>query len=233
MSLADKIRDAKAQWERKPQDFYPTPANVTQALLDYMKFSGPMRVHEPCCGEGHMAYVLERAGCEVTASDIEYTGYGQGGVDYLTLPEGNPEFYDYDAVITNPPFSKAEDIIRRAMRDAPIVAMLLPSGYWHGVRRSMLFETRRPEIILSLTWRPAFLEEERGKNPLMNVDWVVWIDDSEYTGIQKRLTSFDLLHQPVRFPQIPKPTTEMLMSRHGNGTALGKSLEAALAVRLR
>ena len=32
---------------------------------------------------------------------------------------------------------------------------------------------------LNLTWRPAFLEKERGKSPLMDCMWVVWVRGHE------------------------------------------------------
>ena len=214
MSLADKIAASKARWERRPQDFYGTPPEVTQALLDYMAFSKKMKIREPCCGEGHMAEVLREAGHTVVSSDLEYRGYGRGGVDYCSLPETDSDYYDMEAVITNPPFSEATAIILRALRDAPIVCILLPSGFWHAAGRAELFKTRRPEIILNLTWRPVFAEE-RGASPLMNVQWTVWLDDTGFDGPRKRLTYFDLLHRPLDFPAPRKPTAEILIGRTG------------------
>jgi len=42
------------------QDFYPTPKEATQALLDREEFEG--NIWEPACGEGHMSKVLIRNG---------------------------------------------------------------------------------------------------------------------------------------------------------------------------
>ncbi len=179
MNRGDTIAASKEKWERKGADYYPTPPEVTQVLLDYLALPGKLRIREPCCGEGHMAEVLRLNGHEVTSSDIRHTGYGQGGVDYHSVPEGDPRNYDFGGVVTNPPFSGAERIIRRALRDAPLVGMLLPSDYWHAKSRRNLFVSRPPKAILALTWRPAFLAAERGNSPLANMAWTVWDDKHE------------------------------------------------------
>lgn len=190
MNLGETIAASKERWDRKPADFYPTPVEATEALLQYLFFLGSRRIREPCCGMGHISKVLEAHGHEVTSSDLMHTGYGEGGIDYLQTREINPRFYDFDAVITNPPFSLAEQFIRRALRDAPLVAMFLPNNYWHAESRRVLFESRPPMAVLALTWRPAFLEKERGKSPLSNFIWTVWNDI--YTG-------------PTLYKLLPKP----------------------------
>jgi predicted RNA methylase len=176
MNLGDKIALSKDRWERKPADHYPTPAEATEALLSYLFLLGSLRVREPCCGQGHISKVLEAHGHRVTSSDLHDMGYGETGIDYLKTREKSARFYDFDAVITNPPFSLAEQFIRRALRDAPLVAMFLPNNYWHAEGRRRLFESRPPMVVLALTWRPAFLEKERGKSPLSNFVWTVWND---------------------------------------------------------
>ena len=52
--------------------------------------------------------------------------------------------------------------------------MLLKAQYWNTKNRKALVRETKPYMELNLTWRPAFLEEERGKSPLMDCMWVVW-----------------------------------------------------------
>lgn len=191
MSLGHKIALSKQNWERKTADYYPTPPEATMVLLDYLKPYGPLRVREPCCGEGHMSVVMETYGHAVTSSDLRMTGYGKGGVDYIALPPDPGRHFLYDAVITNPPFKDAEAITRRALADAPVVAMFLPSGYWHAKSRMKLFKLYPPIAILALTWRPVFLPKERGLSPLANFAWTVW--DSRIIG-------------PTEYRVVPKPS---------------------------
>ena len=222
MNHAETVQAAKDNWERVPRDYYPTPPETTQALVDYLAPLGKLRVLEPCCGEGHIARVLGAAGHEVTASDIRHTGYGTGGVDYLKHPEAAADEYEYDAVITNPPFSHAEDVIRRALRDAPVVAMLLGNDYWHAASRARLFNTRKPRAVLALTWRPIFLVE-RGSSPLANMAWTVW--DDEHEGD----TRYVVVGKPARFPPPAQPDGAVLIGRTGLLGGLGASLAACAA----
>ena len=207
MNKAETIKKSKENWERKPADHYATPYPVTWALCDWMiandimphKNAFPTRkrnfsVLEPCCGKGHISRVLtEEYGLDVTSHDLHDYGYGESGVNYLIKPEKHPRLYEFSAVITNPPFSLAERFIRRAMRDAPIVAMLLPNDFWHAKTRAVFFRSRPPRAVLALTWRPAFLKLERGENPLSNFSWTVW--DDRYDQITGR-TEYDLLDKP-------------------------------------
>ena len=86
-------------YDRQQNDFYPTPAWVTQALLDCVTLRGP--VWEPCCGDGAMARVIEGASQPVIASDLMDRGYGAAGVDFLAataFPAG------CESMVTNPPY---------------------------------------------------------------------------------------------------------------------------------
>jgi hypothetical protein len=63
-------------YDRESHDFYPTPDWVTEALLRHVTLRDP--VWEPCCGDGAMARVLQRAGHKVVASDLVDRGFGRG-----------------------------------------------------------------------------------------------------------------------------------------------------------
>lgn len=221
MSLGHKIAKSKENWERKVADFYPTPIDATIALMGWWKLPRGLRVLEPCCGEGHISRILERRGLEVTSRDLLFTGYGQGGINYLTSPEASRTTYEFDAVITNPPFSLAEQFIRRALRDAPLVAMFLPNDYWHAKGRLRLFQSRPPKAVLALTWRPVFLPAERGKSPLANYSWTVWDDD--YDG----QTQYTLLPKPSfhNLPPLP-PTDGVRIARTGMLPGLMDALQS-------
>lgn len=171
-NVASAIVGSMQKWDRKPADFYPSPPEVTYSLIPHIEDILPAgaSIWEPACGDGAMSKVFEGVGYTVTSTDLrEDSGYGVGGVDFLD------QFDDrFDAIITNPPFKVAEKFIAHALRQAPVVAMLLKSQYWHAARRLALFEAHPPAKVLPLTWRPSFLEKERGSSPLMDVIWTVW-----------------------------------------------------------
>lgn len=176
--------------KRRELDFYPTPPEVTVALLDFleMPFS---KIWEPACGDGSMSRVLESyGGHEVISADIRETEYGAGGVDFLqTRMDGQ----GIHAIITNPPFAMSEQFIRHALsHDVQVVAMVLKSQYWHAAKRRVLFEEFPPAYVLAMTWRPDFMGGERGGAPTMECHWTVWIQgckDTRYRLLQKPRTS--------------------------------------------
>ena len=86
-------------YDRRENDFYPTPAWVTEALLDSVTLRGS--VWEPCCGDGAMARVFQDRELDVAASDLADRGYGRTGVDFLKA-KGFPE--GCQSMVTNPPY---------------------------------------------------------------------------------------------------------------------------------
>lgn len=176
---------------RKGLDVYPTPPEGTRALVWHVPPPKGL-LWEPACGAGHMSRVLMQEGYPVHSTDLRHTGYGQGGVDYLKtpIPPG------VVGIITNPPFKHAAEFITKATGECGFVAMLLKATYWHAGGRKRLFERRPPSLLLPLTWRPAFLQRERGNQPMMDVGWVVW--DDRIGPLQR----MELLDRPPREPPL-------------------------------
>lgn len=148
---------------RIDSDFYPTPSEVTIALLDFLKLK-PSIVWEPACGEYAISNVVSSYGHTVISTDIKY------GDDYFNTKKDN-----IDAIITNPPFKYAEKFIRKSLKDAPISAMLLKTQYWHARQRTTLFNESPPSYVLALNWRPNFFGDKATGSPTMDFIWTVWI----------------------------------------------------------
>jgi hypothetical protein len=180
-TMADAIVASYRKWERKPADLYPTPVNAVEAIMDLLKALDVHRVWEPACGDGRIARVLEWHGMDVTGTDLrENTGYGNGGINFLSndpIRKLGLDVGQFDAIITNPPFSHAREFIERSLDLAPVVVMLVKQNYYNTENRYDFFNEKRPNIFLPLTWRLAFLPE-RGKSPLMDCAWAVWVRDN-------------------------------------------------------
>lgn len=187
---------------RKPSDFYPTPPEVTMALLDYLQI--PLKqeyqdtiIWEPACGEGHMSKVLESRGYKVISTDLYDRGYGKSGVDF-PLTDCCREFAHW--IITNPPFSQSEEFIERCIKQGVSFALLFKSQYWHATGRKAIFDKYRPQAVLPLTWRPNFLFADKTRKngkPLMEVYWTVWGDvPAKYT-----------IYQPLQRPNARRAAT--------------------------
>lgn len=177
------LANGSAKNKRRALDYYPTPPDVTHALMRFLGLH-PCTIWEPACGDGAMSDVLAQYGHTVVSTDLRHTGYGEGGLDFLSVSR------ECDAIITNPPFDKSEDFIRHALRQARMVAMLLKSQYWHARKRAALFDEYPPSYVLPLTWRPDFLCGERGGAPTMEVLWTVWVSgdtDTKYRLLRRGL----------------------------------------------
>lgn len=160
----------KSGYERIAGDVYETPSWVTRALLPHI----PLRVEsiwEPAAGSGKMVRVLKNDGFEVTASDITR------GQDFLKV-DGYPGEALIDAIITNPPYTHAEEFINRALfftvSHSGIVAMLLRTDYDHAKTRQYLFGDANcfaKKIVL--TKRIRWIEGSTG-SPSFNHAWYIW-----------------------------------------------------------
>lgn len=176
-----QLTGGNSNGDRRELDFYPTPKEVTVALMDFLELD-PCTIWECAAGNGAMANVIKTYGHNVIETDITT------GQDFLTTND-----IKADAIITNPPFNLSHLFIEKAVKDARVVCMLLKSQYWHASKRYELFNKHIPAFVLPLTWRPDFLEHERKPGdkkgaPTMEVAWTVWKRGSvktEYVLLKK------------------------------------------------
>ena len=151
--------------KRSETDFYPTPRDVTEALLKYLDLPKTTVIWEPACGEMDMVSVMKEQGYRVIATDLSQ------GKDFLNEP-----LHECDWIITNPPFSVSDKFIERCAEHGKPFALLLKSQYWHAKKRYDLYQRITPSTVCPLTWRPDFLFKKPGKRgaPLMDVMWCIW-----------------------------------------------------------
>ena len=167
MSLGAMMAGGNPANGRQTNDLYPTPPDVTEALLRLNLFPKSSLVWEPCCGNGAMASVIRANGYNVVATDLYDYGTNQYGLDARVSPSLG------ESIITNPPFDIAEDLIEHLWHDLPTkrMALVLKSTYWHAKNRYKLWQRCTPRAIYPLTWRPDFLGLGR---PTMEVMWCYW-----------------------------------------------------------
>lgn len=151
--------------ERHDRDFYPTPPEVTQALLNFLNIPKQSVIWECANGAGDMSDVIEKNGYSCIKTDIV------DGFDFLTT-----ERTGADWIITNPPFNLSEQFIHRAIMLDKSFAFLLKSQYWHSKKRYSLFMQHRPDYVLPLTWRPDFTGQGCS---LLDCIWCVWIANKQ------------------------------------------------------
>ena len=92
----------RSDFERQPRDFYPTPMEAVEPLLEHLPEDFPFT--EPCAGNGTLINHLETKGICMWASDIEPQAEGIYKYDYSNV--GFIELTESEYVITNPPWDR-------------------------------------------------------------------------------------------------------------------------------
>ena len=155
-------------------DFFPTPKWATFALIDNEQFEG--EIWECACGNGAMSHVLEETGCSVSSSDLYDRGYGDAGVDFLTVTRRA------DNIITNPPYNSAEGFVANGVKLARRkFALLLRLAFLEGGKRARtIFAACPPSRVWVFSERITFYPigvEVKGSGTTAYA-WFVWDKDA-------------------------------------------------------
>lgn len=152
---------------RQCDDFYPTPAYVTRALLENHKFEGD--IWECACGDGRMSEVLKEAGYTVASTDLFDRGYYDRiprPIDFLL------ENTHVDNIVTNPPFNLSYEFILQGLRLADkCLALFLPIRYLTGKSRAEIYKQNPPTKIIVIPNKVDFLGNG---SPVMEFAWFIW-----------------------------------------------------------
>ena len=175
----------ESKYERINNDAYWTPEWCTQVLLDNIKFN--QCIWEPACGKGNISKILEENNYLVWSSDLNDYNFGDKNLNFFTVTDNKNWKYFRD-IITNPPYNKAEEFVKHAIKltqeDAGKVAMLLRNEWDSASSRTYLFTNKLFYAKLVLTKRPNWTEDRKA-SPRHNFSWFIW--DWKYEGEPKIL----------------------------------------------
>jgi hypothetical protein len=144
----------------------------------------PKVIWEPCAGTGTVVHVLQAAGYELIASDIHAydTSVNMMLIDYLnfTIP-------GVEGIVTNTPYTRAEQFARKAIAEVPYVALLLRTNFLESVKRRPFFAAHPPTRVLIASRRLPMMHRYgwTGKRAGSNTShaWFIW-DRRPYSGPQ-------------------------------------------------
>lgn len=177
--------------EREKDDFYPTPAEPTRALLhaEIDRLRSFRRIWEPAAGDGAMVREMEMLGLPVISSDLVDRGCGAI----------IRNFYDSDvplapAIVTNPPFrecgwgnGKARWLYHALDTLGVEYMALLMNWSFPGAGGLGTFWSRFPPArVYLMRWKIDFTGQ--GAPPMLN-GWFVW--DGETKEGETRLLMLD------------------------------------------
>lgn len=161
---------------RPESDFYETPTIATESLLLHEKFSH--HIWEPACGRGGIAKILTGRGHDVHSTDKYDHGYGQTGIDFLSMEE----CHSCD-ILTNPPFSLSGEFLEQALSlmvsgHVNKFAFLLRLNFLEGQKRAKIFKEFPPARVLVFSKRLPMMHRPgyNGKKSTSTVAyaWFVW-----------------------------------------------------------
>lgn len=170
---------------RRKDDAYFTPkwcALIGVAILQKLLggstwFTGP-RVLEPAAGDG----ALYRA-CKHTGFNWDWTlrDLNQHNCDLQEMIEvkdflKGPPDYTHDAIITNPPFSLAQEFIERSLLTVDTTVMLLRLSFLGAQKRHHFLRRHTPDVHI-LSKRPSFTED--GGTDSAEYAWFAWHPKAE------------------------------------------------------
>jgi len=164
--------------EREGGDYYATHPIAVEWLLKFETFD--KNVWECACGGGHISKVLEKAGYNVRSSDLFDRGYGEAGIDFLSIDN---QYWNGD-IITNPPYRYAQEFVEKALQIIPEgkkVAMLLRLQFLEGKQRKNLFLTCPPKVVYISSSRllcaknAEFDKMIKGGGSAIAFAWFVWV----------------------------------------------------------
>jgi hypothetical protein len=189
--------------ERQENDNYPTPLWCVRRLLEACPLPDGEWA-EPCVGDGAIARAVKSMrGDAVTIGGIDIRDTRESAMragcswvvvmDYLERP-APAAMEGCGVIITNPPFSLALPVIRKALTEAPWVAMLLRVNFLGSDERSSWLRSEMPDIY-TLPDRPSFVASHKCKSK--SCDWkkVTAVADTpirvcpQCTGAVQRSTS--------------------------------------------
>jgi hypothetical protein len=188
--IALSTGSARAPLRDRRNDLYETPECATLALMRAEKL--PKRIWEPACGRGAIVSVLRAHSHEVIASDL--VGYGDPTCFYrrdFLLEQKLPK--DCECILTNPPFSLAEEFVEHALKlRCPLIIMLLRLAFLESERRSPILDTGTLARIHVFRRRLPMMHRDNWQGPktsnAMAFAWFVWERDHNGPPILHRIS---------------------------------------------
>jgi hypothetical protein len=174
--LSAKNRGTKT----RPFDFYPTPLDVVEKLLQNHKLREGT-ILEPCAGDGAIIRVIRKYGYKnkIIANEIrkeEESNLIHSGADEISYDDFLLK-YEVDnevrTVITNPPFTYAREFLEQCFKLYPNaeVIMLLRLAFLESKKRYDFWQQHPVSKLYVLSERPSFTGDGTDATAYA---WFVW-----------------------------------------------------------
>lgn len=150
--------------KRLDHDFYSTPLEAFDPIIPYLPRTA--KFWEPACGDRRLIVRLKEFGRDADGSDLS------DGADFLQ-DDRLREF-----IITNPPFSLAQEFVTHSLEVADETMLLLRLNFLGSQKRKDWWKAHEPDAIFVLSSRPDFTG---GGGDSCEYGWFAW--SHRYKGI--------------------------------------------------
>lgn len=166
---------------RKPFDFYSTPLDVVENLLNNIDLSTyGNKVLEPSAGNGNISKIIKEKypKKELTSMEIreeEYNNLTQVS-DKVIIGNflENEIKYKYDIVIGNPPYSLAKEFVEKcidSLNDEGVLIFLLRTAFLESKSRYEFWQRNPLSGLYTLSKRPSFTGHGTDAT---SYSWFIW-----------------------------------------------------------
>jgi len=173
---------------------YGTAPWCVHRFLEAVKLPGGTWF-EPCVGHGLIVRAVNEVRQDVDWSYVEQDmaylpaikqiGGDEGCIaDFLSIPITH--FYNVKCVITNPPYSLAEQFVEKCQLFADNVVMLLRVNWLGSAERTKFFYKNMPDIYV-LPNRPSFKKSTNANSDPTEYAWFHWSQRRSNSGKIRRL----------------------------------------------
>ena len=178
-AVKDRLVGGEAIDDKKKYQFFATPTELAEMMVDMANVTKVDHVLEPSAGQGAIADVIckNTSHADITLVELmpqnvkalERKGYEVIEADFLTLKDED-DFGIFDVIIANPPFTKNQDIdhIRHMFsllnEGGTIVSLASKSWTFGQQKKQVAFREWLDEIGAEITEVPAGAFKESGTN---------------------------------------------------------------------
>lgn len=188
MNFSEQIKQSNT-------DEWYTPKECVELIVKYLERGGWKHILCPFDKpESNFVKVLTDRGFDVTYSHIET------GTDFFDINNLD----EYDAVISNPPFSKRQAILERLFKaDIPFALILNFNGLFDSTERWKLFRDNKFELLIPRGRMHFFNETCDGNSPNFQSVYVCHgildkqIEFAEMEEISGQLSIFDFIESEM------------------------------------
>ena len=165
-------------------DLYSTPKQALDALHGVVSFDKSKTYFEPCNGLGEISnYFKNNLSISMVTNEMYGHSPSNYKEDYLNPNSLVAECWNFDYIITNPPFKTAQEFVQEGFKYAKVQYHLLRLGFLEGKKRKEeLFSQKHLKRVFIFSYRiscPKGVEMEETANAVA----YCWCEfDREYSG---------------------------------------------------